>query len=222
MFIDDLQRFFNLGSSLTPPKLKFKPEIINDNFMLQYKEFKEFFIENSTPYDPNEKSTQNDYYTYLNIDAELTGFYIGKGRGERITTHHSKARSSRWNEFFKSREHYTICITKMQSEQDAFATEAYLIRTFKRLFPELEMVNTDFGGKGRTDPIKRLELVDSFVEFFTMNKTMPRNHPQYFNLNMYCKKSGDYFDLRYKKLIETKRYLEMFTLIKQEIEEDLS
>ena len=95
------------------------------------------------------ESLEPIYYTYIHVrcDTDMP-FYVGKGKGNRAYSKHS--RSAYWKSVTNKTSFYVKIIYSNLIEEDAFIEEIKLIERYKDAgFP---LVNHSKGGEGNTSP----------------------------------------------------------------------
>jgi hypothetical protein len=90
----------------------------------------------------------NSYYIYAHINpTDLTVFYIGKGKGNRITS--KQCRSIWWHRYIDKYDYCVCFVEEGLTEKEAFEKEIYYIKFFGRKdLGEGSLINMSDGGAG--------------------------------------------------------------------------
>lgn len=122
------------------------------------------------------------YYVYELVDpTTMIPFYVGKGRGDRMSRHISLRNCKRINESnpHKSRTinkivsggHKVLCrVVFSGTESDCFNHERQLIQTYGFRRCGGSLTNITFGGEGNTSSGKSVDQFNMFGEFITTYK----------------------------------------------------
>ena len=105
----------------------------------------------------------NDYYVYLHVKAtDGTPFYVGKGRGRRAFSLHS--RSNLWNNVVNKHGFNVIHVANNLTEQEAFTFEKVLVSKLGRRDKNTGcLTNQTDGGDGGSNPSDAMRAKLSYL-----------------------------------------------------------